>query len=193
MAALSPVNRAVGNRARWLHETYTTLVTVKVRRALFGLPNVLEMVARLPMPQVPGVLRLLGACIGERPFLKPGLRIIAPGGDLRGLTLGDNVHFGSDVLLDLSAPITIGDNVAVGARVSIVTASTTHPGSEAEAGQPVVIHDGALIATSVVLQPGTIVGRNAVVAAQTLIDRPVAPRSIVAGSPSRVVGSVSVA
>jgi acetyltransferase-like isoleucine patch superfamily enzyme len=176
-----------------VHEVCTGLVTVRLRRALLGLPNVLEQVPRLPMGELPGVLRHLGAEVGERAFFKPGLRILAPGGDLSGLTIGDNVHFGSDVLLDLSAPITIGDNVAVGARVSIVTAGADDGDPVAESARSVVIHDGALIATSAVLMPGTVIGRNAVVAAQTMIDRPVAPRNIVAGSPSRVVGSVSVA
>lgn len=192
MAVYSPLNRFLGSSIRSLHGAYISWVAVRLRGALFGLPSVLERLPRLPMEALPAVLRQLGAAVGERPFLKPGLRIHAPGGDLSGLTIGDNVHLGSDVLLDLSGPITIGDNVAVGARVSIVTAGDTHATPPSEP-RPVVIQEGALIATSVVILSGSLIGRNAVVAAQTLVDRPIAARSVVAGSPSRVVGTVTVA
>jgi acetyltransferase-like isoleucine patch superfamily enzyme len=191
MAVLSPLNRFVGRTIRQLHAARVRHVTVRLRRALFGLAGVLERLPRLPMDALPIVLRELGATVGDRPFIKPGLRIVAPGGDLSGLTIGNNVHFGSNVLLDLTAPITIGDDVALGARVSLGSAQERPRTTEEP--RPVVIHDGALIATSVVLLPGVVVGRNAVVSAQTLVDRAVSCRSIVAGSPSRVVGSVTVA
>jgi len=193
MAVLSPLNRLLGTGARAGHALWIRTIHVHLRRLLFGGESVLEILPRLPMDLIPATLRELGAVIGARPCIKPGLRILAPHGDLSGLTIGDNVHFGSDVLLDLTAPITIGDDVAVGAWVNILTADQRFGAADDAEPRLVTIQDGALIATSVVILPGSTIGRNAVIAAQTLIERPVSPRTIVAGSPCRVVGNVTVA
>ncbi len=49
------------------------------------------------------------------------------------------------------------------------------------------VEDGAWLGQNVVLLPGVTVGRGAVVGANSVIRQDVPPRSVVAGTPGRVI------
>ena len=54
---------------------------------------------------------------------------------------------------------------------------------------PIVVDDGAWVATRAVVLRGVRIGREAVVAANSVVTRDVAPYDIVAGVPARVIGN----
>jgi maltose O-acetyltransferase len=92
--------------------------------------------------------------------------------------------------LDNRGGLEIGSNVSISADVCILTADHD-PQSSSFAGRnrPVQIGDYVFIGTRAMILPGVTIGRGAVVAAGAVVTRPVAERSIVAGSPAREIGT----
>ena len=94
------------------------------------------------------------------------------------------------VLLD-AAPIRIGENVLIGPGVQILTAyhgitvaarrkALTH-------AKPITIGDDAWIGASSILLPGVTIAAGAVVGAGSVVTKNVAPLTVVAGNPARVL------
>lgn len=101
--------------------------------------------------------------------------------------------------------VTLGNHVAVGPNVQFIT--DTHPVRPEDRFQPpeegdplpfrvmnralpIVVEDYVWIGAGATLMPGITVGAGAVVAAGAIVTRDVAPRTIVAGTPARVLRSV---
>ena len=132
-------------------------------------------------------LRELIGSLGE------GAEILAP----LHCDYGSNITVGArsfmnwgTMILDC-APVTIGEEVLMGAGVQLIAA--THPldAKERRAGwelaRPVTIGDGAWLGSGVLVLPGVTVGDEAVVGAGAVVTRDVAPRTVVAGNPARVI------
>ena len=135
------------------------------------------------------VLRHLAHCeIGDRCAFERGVQITARG----GVRLGSNCNINDGVLLDGGGGLVIGSFVNVSPRAELFT--TEHdPDSPVFEGRSreVVIGDRAWIAARAIVLPGTTVGEGAVVAAGAVAHGEIAPWSIVAGNPARVVRSRS--
>lgn len=103
-----------------------------------------------------------------------------------GASIGDS-YMGRDCLFDEEAPelITIGDGVTISSRVIIATHDSWR-----NVVAPVRICDKAFVGIGVILMPGVTVGEYSVVAAGSVVTRSVEPRTIVAGSPARVIRQV---
>ena len=92
------------------------------------------------------------------------------------------------------APITIGDDVLIAAGVQLIAA--THPLDAAqrragwELARPVTIGDGAWLGSGVLVLPGVTIGAEALVGAGAVVNRDVAPRTVVAGNPARPIRTV---
>jgi maltose O-acetyltransferase len=97
------------------------------------------------------------------------------------------------VILD-SAPVRIGDDVQIGPGVHLVT--PTHPldavkrRTQLESAQPIVVEDGAWLATGVIVCPGVTIGAGAVVGAGSVVLGDLPPRHLCAGNPCSVVRAV---
>jgi len=104
---------------------------------------------------------------------------------LRGYRLGRGCRiFG---LLDQVNPelVSIGDYSIIGAGSAVLTHCPI------KGPQPVRIGNGVFVGYGAMILPGVSVGDGSVVGAGAIVTRDVAPRSIVAGNPARVIGSVS--
>jgi acetyltransferase-like isoleucine patch superfamily enzyme len=136
---------------------------------------------------------LLGELTGRE--LDPSVRVLPPfhtdGG--RNLRFGRNVFVNHGcTAMDLGG-IDIGDDVMVGPNVHLI--SSGHPLDPAIRRSqitiaPVRIGRGAWIAAGAMVLQGVAVGEDAVVAAGAVVTRDVAPRTLVAGVPARVVRSL---
>lgn len=132
--------------------------------------------------------RLAGCEIGDRCAFERGVRITARG----GVRIGDNCNINDGVLLDGGGGLVIGSLVNVSPDVELFT--TEHdPDSPSFEGRSreVIVGDRAWIAARAIVLPGTIIGEGAVVAAGAVAHGEIAPWSIVAGNPARVVRSRS--
>jgi acetyltransferase-like isoleucine patch superfamily enzyme len=108
----------------------------------------------------------------------------------RGISIGERsvINFGS--LLDgRRYPIVIGSDVSIGPEASILTLGHDPRSVEfADRGGPVSIADRVWIGYRALVLPGVCIGEGAVVGAGSVVTRDVAPFTIVAGNPARVIG-----
>ncbi|QZQ56086.1 acetyltransferase [Curtobacterium sp. TC1] len=129
------------------------------------------------------------ATLGER------VRIWAP----RSLTIGDDVHIGSDVRIEVDG--SIGDHVLIANRAAIVgrrdhdmtvagVPITESPwvGNDSSLSQPTTIGSDVWVGFGAIILSGVSVGDTAVIAAGSVVTRDVPPNAIVAGNPAKRIG-----
>lgn len=110
---------------------------------------------------------------------------------------GRNIHIGNHVYLNVQctildcAEVHLGDHVMVGPSVQMYTAAhllqAEGRNQGLEVAKPIVIDDNVWIGGGAILLPGVTIGRNAVVGAGAVVSRSVAPDTVVAGNPARVI------
>ncbi|PZE86549.1 acetyltransferase [Curtobacterium sp. MCBD17_032] len=128
--------------------------------------------------------------MGER------VRIWAP----RSLRIGNHVHIGSDVRIEVDG--SIGDHVLVANRSAIVgrrdhdmrvvgTPITATPwvGTTNALSDDTIIGSDVWIGFGAVILSGVSVGDSAVIAAGAVVTKDVDANTIVAGNPARIVGT----
>jgi acetyltransferase-like isoleucine patch superfamily enzyme len=140
--------------------------------------------------------------IGENSIILGQLLVFAHGGKIK---IGDNSFIGEHSRIWSADSITIGNRVLISHDVNVfdndthpfdfearhqhflAIASTGHP-KELDLGEiRVVVEDDAWIAAKAIVLKGVTIGRGAVVGAGAVVTRDVAPFTVVAGNPARVV------
>ncbi|NCW89911.1 MAG: acyltransferase [Rhodocyclales bacterium] len=120
-----------------------------------------------------------------------------PGVSIRGnghLSIGDHSSINSGVIFGLTCDLTLGSHVLVGDHVSFRTADHEFCNPEVpvvEQGErrgPIVIGDDVWIGADATVLRGVTIGHGAIVGANSVVTRDVAPFSIVGGVPARVIG-----
>lgn len=133
------------------------------------------------------LLRLLGARVGTGVIVRSGL-LVLEGFDF---TLGDGVFIGNQCMFDCSAPIHVGKNVFMASGISLVTGTHAIGEHDLRAGaftpRGITIGDGCWIGTRAIILPGVCIGDGAVVGAGSVVTRDVAPDTVVAGNPARLL------
>jgi maltose O-acetyltransferase len=140
------------------------------------------------------ILRALGASIGEGTRIDAPFVLMNAGADFSHLRVGSDCYLGPNLVLDLTERVTIGDRVAISAGSRVMThlcvgasrLRALYPSKSAE----VAIGDDAYLGTGAVLLHGVEIGEAALVAAGSVVRHPVAPTTLVAGIPSRVVKAI---
>ena len=143
------------------------------------------------------LLRRSGITIGAGTAFGGRVRVVGVGvaaGGRSKVTIGTNCWVNDGCTFDVSAEITVGNGVAFGHEVMLLT-STHEIGTQFyRAGRsmnlPVVVGDGAWIGARSVVLPGVTIGRGAVVAAGSVVNRSVADNVLVAGVPARHIRSL---
>ena len=139
------------------------------------------------------ILRRYGARVGEGSNVVGPLAVINAERDLANLSIGERVHVGADVLVDLVERVTINDGATVSMRVCIVTHFDIGHGPLAatrprETG-PVTIGAGAYLGAGAIVLHGVTVGREAIVGAASLVREDVPDGAIVGGVPARLLSA----
>jgi maltose O-acetyltransferase len=114
----------------------------------------------------------------------------APGATLR---IGDHSSCNQGAVIYAAESVTIGDHVMIGDYAAIYdtgfhAVDETHPPRI----DPVVIEDGAWLARGALVLPGVTVGHQAVVAAGSVVNEDVPPRTLVAGNPAKPVRELDI-
>lgn len=110
----------------------------------------------------------------------------------RGVTIGEHVYIGQHCILDNAYPeyIYIEDNVSL-AGGNIVTAHSNpfkHFENVVESGvSSIIIKEGAWIGSGAMILRGVTVGKCAIVAAGTIVDKDVPDYSMAKGNPMKIV------
>lgn len=114
---------------------------------------------------------------------------------LGSVTVGEATWIGPYTLLDGSGGgISIGHHCSVSAGVHVYTHDTVRWslsfGAAERAVGPVAIGDGCHLGAQSVVAAGVTIGDRCVVGANSFVNRDVAARSVVVGSPAQVIGHV---
>jgi maltose O-acetyltransferase len=154
-------------------------------------------IAATPLPQLSfnrmrtALLRAGGMRIGRGSQIMGPVIITGPGRWSDLLEIGDHTFITGPLRIDLAAPVRIGSRVNLGHSVTLLTMDHEIGPSEKRCGYrktgPIVIEDAVWIATNATILPGVTVGEASVVAAGAVVTRDVAPNTLVAGVPARVV------
>lgn len=114
---------------------------------------------------------------------------------------GFNIHAGKNLYINYNCTIldvcrvTIGDNCLLAPNAAIYTAGhPLHPAARAagyEYGAPVTIGDNVWIGGGAMILPGVTVGSCSVIAAGSVVTKDVPSWSLAAGSPCRVIRTVT--
>jgi maltose O-acetyltransferase len=132
------------------------------------------------------IIKELFGSVGSNPFV----------GDNFHCDFGQTIHVGDNfhadyncTMLDL-AEIRIGDNCLIGPDVGIYTAGhrLEPEGRVLDVyGLPITIGNDVWIGGHSTILPGVTIGDGAVIAAGSVVTKDVAPRSLVAGNPAKVL------
>jgi tetrahydrodipicolinate N-acetyltransferase len=131
---------------------------------------------------------------GENSRIEPGciIRAGAEIGDhvigMMGAVVNIGAVVGDGTMLDMNC--VVGARALVGANCHIGAGAVLAGVLEPPSATPVVIEDDVLIGANAVVLEGVRVGRGSVVAAGAVVNKDIAPLSVAAGQPARVIKTV---
>jgi maltose O-acetyltransferase len=139
------------------------------------------------------VMRMAGFRIGRGTMFWGMPTIVGTSNVIAKLSIGEGCWINIGCYLELGDEIIIGNDVSFGPETMILTSShDTGAGTPERRAvevtcKPVIIKDGAWLGARCTILPGVTVGEGAIVAAGAVVHRDVAPNTLVAGVPARVV------
>jgi maltose O-acetyltransferase len=141
------------------------------------------------------LLRAAGVTIGDHSLIQGAVRITGDGNPCLQVSIGDYTIISGPLHIDIGGTVQIGWCVRIGHDVSLLTVNH-EIGDEvlrsgARMSAPIVIGNGVWLASRTTVLPGVTIGRGAVVAAGAVVTRDVAPNTLVAGVPARLVRSLA--
>jgi 2,3,4,5-tetrahydropyridine-2,6-dicarboxylate N-acetyltransferase len=107
---------------------------------------------------------------------------------MMGAVINIGAVIGERTMIDMNA--VVGGRARIGADCHIGAGAVVAGVIEPPSATPVVIEDKVLVGANAVILEGVRVGAGAVVAAGAMVTKDVPPRTVVAGSPARVVKDV---
>jgi len=141
------------------------------------------------------ILREYGAKVGRECSIHGPIQIVNADGDFSRLTIGDRVHLGTDVLIDLADSVVIEDDATLSMRCTLITHIDVGPGplkaKRPRQQGPVRIETGAYLGTGATILHGVTIGARATVGAHALVDRDVAADTTVVAPRARLAGGGS--
>jgi putative colanic acid biosynthesis acetyltransferase WcaF len=170
-------HRATGRSLRgFTGAGYEKGASVLVQALWFACLNTIFMKWWCPPRLRPGILRLFGATIGERVFIRHRVRVLWPW----KLTVGDDVWIGESAWLLNLEEISIDHDVCISQGVFLCTGSHDRRSVTFEYdNRPIVVRSGTWIGTQATVLCGVIIGEGAVVGARTLVTRDVSAGMLV--------------
>ena len=109
------------------------------------------------------------------------------------LTLGTRTFIGQHTVIGTFQPISIGSNTMIGAYSYVISANHRYErrdipiGEQGFSGAPIVIEDDVWLGTHVVVLPGVTIGKGAIVAAGSIVNKSIPAYQIWGGAPARFI------
>lgn len=143
-----------------------------------------------------GIIRLKDHCLNfwSRTFPWNKARIKMQ--KWRGVNIGKNVHWGTDVTIDPPYPyfLTVEDGVSLAGADYILTHNKPleyHNKCSESYVAPVVIRRNAWVAVNVTILPGVEIGEGAIIAAGSVVNKDIPPMVLAGGIPAKVIKDMS--
>jgi len=111
----------------------------------------------------------------------------------RYTSVGNDVRIGEKSYIQAKGGLTIGDNVKIGPQVLIWTSYHNYyapeklPYDHKEINRPVTINDNVWIGTRAAIIPGVTIGEGAVIGMCSVVTKDVPPCAVVGGNPAKVL------
>ena len=114
----------------------------------------------------------------------------------RGVKIGKNVHWGTNVIVDNTFPnfVVIEDGVSVSGNDYFLAHAKPlkyHARCAESFVAPVIVRKHAWIAINVTVLPGVEIGEGAIVSAGSVVSKDVPPFTVVRGNPAKVVADLA--
>lgn len=109
------------------------------------------------------------------------------------VSIGSYCTLNPGIIINARAEVTIGDHVRIAAGVIINAAGLEYASpreSRKHTQAPVTIGSGAWIGAGAIINPGVTIGEDAAVGAGSVVLQDVPPRTLVFGSPARMVREI---
>lgn len=139
--------------------------------------------------------RIVGVEIGVGSMLQGDLILSGAGHWPSLFSVGQDTYISGPLRINLGGSVRIGSRVNIGHDCLLLTVDHDLGGPERRAGlsqhRSIVIHDGAWIASRVVILPGVTIGEGAIVAAGAVVTADVPPHALVGGVPAKVLRELS--
>ena len=103
------------------------------------------------------------------------------------ILIGNEVDIGDSSYVGAHGQIIIGDNTAIAGGVTILSTDFHGIDGQPTKERPIIIGRHVWIGLRAIILEGVIIGDNAIVGAGTVVTKPVAPNTIVAGNPARFI------
>lgn len=123
------------------------------------------------------------ACGGKGLIAEENVRFNFP----QLLTVGEGVFLNRGVFLDTKGGVEIGDFVALAEDVTVFTHNHSEQSHIERTYGAVTVEPYAKVYAGAVLLPGVTVGKEAIVAAHSVVSKDVPPGMVVAGTPAKVI------
>lgn len=126
------------------------------------------------------------------PMRKWGLRLC-------GFTVGENVYIGEEIFVvsaisEKSCELVIKNRVAIGPRVTLILSSDANWSNLMDKIKYIksfiVLEDDCWLGAGSIILPGVTVGKCSIVGAGSVVTKDVAPYTIVAGVPAKIIKKV---
>lgn len=110
----------------------------------------------------------------------------------RNTTIGKNCMIQQCCTFFDRGGITIGNNVAIAPKVNLITLNHDYAPDNRDATycKPIILEDNVWVGINTTILPGVVVGKNAVIAAGSIVTKDVPPNTIVGGNPARVLKKI---
>lgn len=136
------------------------------------------------------ILREFGAQVGRDCSIHGPIHIVNAGTDFSKLSIGDRVHLGANVLIDLADNVVIEDEATISMNCSLITHIDVGPGPlrqhRPRQTGPVRIARGAYLGAGATVLHGVAVGPVATIGAHALVRKDV-PEGATIVAPEAVV------
>ena len=138
----------------------------------------------LPSALRPQLLKIFGASIGRRVFIRRGVKVHLPW----KLEIGDDCWIGEEVWFINHEKIRIGSNVCISQRSIICSGSHDYRSASLEyAHNPIEIKDSAWICLDAKVLPGVTIGECSVISAGEVVRRSIPDYSMLVGGEIRPI------
>jgi putative colanic acid biosynthesis acetyltransferase WcaF len=126
------------------------------------------------------LLRLFGATVGTRVYIKPRVNIHFPW----KLSIGSRTWIGEEVFILNLEPVTIGAHVCISQRAFLCTGNHDYRDpAMSYRNRPIELGDGSWVGAQCFVGPGVKIGREAVATAGSVVVRDLPEETICSGNP----------
>lgn len=161
-----------------------------LRKWILGFSNAILYLERIDKHAIIPLLKLNGAAIGNNCDIETGL-VFHNCNNLTNLEIGDNCHIGKQCFFDLKDRIIIEENCVISMRCNFITHIDMNK-SELKANYPanqkkILIKSNCYLGINSTILMGNVIGKNSIIAANSLVTKDVTPNTLNAGIPSKKI------